>query len=138
MPGQNAGQLLVSTRFCCKYHVKEIIFRQFREPAHEAWRTLAVAENPVPGSEETAAMIKPAGEHLIKKGYTEYLPDHYAQPGYVSVAETAVSGSEDLLSLGAGTRSRTDGVVYQTTGTFEQYINHAADPAKIYTVLKRN
>ena len=137
IPGQSAGQFLVSTRFCCKYHAKEIHFVPFREPKHETWRKLAAAGQPVPDSGEAAEIKKAAADHLSGKGYREYLPDHYALPGYESIAEAAVTGSEDLLSLGVGTRSRTDGVVYQTTGTLERYLSCAADPEKLYTVLER-
>ena len=65
------------------------------------------------------------------------MPDRFALPGYASLAETAASGSEDMLSLGVGTRSRTDGVVYQTTGTLERYLSCCAEPEKLYTVLGR-
>ena len=135
LPGQTPEQFLVSTRFCCKFHAKEIHFRPFREPAHEAWRKLALASQPVPDKEQAAAIKAAAGEHLLKKGYEEYLPDRFALPGYRSAAEAAATGGEELLSLGVGTRSRTDGVVYQTTGTLERYLSCSAEPEKLYTVL---
>lgn len=137
LPGQTEAQCLVSTRFLCKYHAPEVILARFTAPGSAAWRALPVSREPVPDEAAARALTRSAREHLIQKGYEEYLPDHFALPGFASRYERALAGNEDLLAFGVGVRSRTDGVMYQTTSILPHYLADSGRPEKLYTVLGR-
>ena len=135
LPEQTEANFLVSARFCCKYHAPEIIFSRFTVPSGAAWQALPVSQSPMPALQEAQSIPHAAREHLLEKGYIEYLPDHFALPGFASRHELALSGKEDFLSFGPGTISRTDGIACQTTPVLSRYIACADQPEKLYTVI---
>lgn len=137
LPGQTQAQFGVSLRFAVKYNAPEILLSRFAQPTGEAWTKLPACGEALPEAEPLEAMLAYAREHLAQKGYREYLPLCFARPGFESRHLIGRESGEDYLSFGAGTLSRTDGIVYSTTDNLRAYMNAPDDPAAIYTVRQR-
>ena len=117
LPGMRDRDFLVSTRFCCKYHAPEIIFRRFLPVNHALWQSLG--QPPLPDEESAAAVTMRAREHLLEKGYQEYVPEHFALPGFIPIQALAEA---EQLGFGPGTQTITKSRQYRTTGILRKYL----------------
>ena len=131
IPGQDVRGFLTSLRFLQRYHTPEIALLPFLPPGTAAWEQGAGSRPPLPGEELKEEMRMEGRRFLQDRGFTEYLPGVFAQPGHECIHRKARAGGDDYLSFGPGTVSRCP-ETYQTTWDLETYIQHSTEPERIY------
>lgn len=137
IPGQTKNHFVTSLRFVVRYNTPEITITPMQQPTGSAWQEKQGQLPPVPSQKEVASMLEYAAKHLTEKGYHEYRPGRWAKPGFKNQDLLAREGTEDYLSFGPGTNSRTDGIFYHTTERLPRYLSASDDPEAIYTVYGR-
>ena len=134
IPGQDGTGFLTSLRFLQRYHTPEIALLPFLPPKTAVWEEGAKGRPPLPGEDQKEEMLREGRRFLLERGFTEYLPGLFAQPGHACLHRKARAGGEDYLSFGPGTISRCP-ETYQTTWDLETYIRHSTEPDRIYRVI---
>lgn len=130
LPSQTGSAFRLGVQMAVRFHTPEISLIPW-QPAGP------LAAQPRPDDLQTAQMLAYAAQHLTEKGYREYTPGVWCLPGHECRRTLALEAGSDFLSFGTGTRSRTDGVLYQTTPDLGTYLYHSDEPERLYTVLAR-
>lgn len=128
IPGQTASSFRLSLQTAVRFHSPEITLEPYQPAGSQA---------PLPDPAQAEPLLRYAAGHLTEKGYAEYRPGAWAKPGFACRHRLAKESGGDYLSFGLATRSRTDGVYYQTTSDLGTYLYHTGEPEQLYTVLAR-
>lgn len=104
----------------CGYGPEHISIYPFTAPYAEGML-------PCPSAAEQEDMVAFAASHLARSGYTRYSKYHFAQSGFVCRHFSDRYHGSDYIGLGLGAKSFIDGISYENTSDYRQYVEHSSE-----------
>lgn len=91
----------------------------------------------LPDEEGKSAMVQAAGEYLTARGFQEYLPGRWAQPGKECRYFMLERENSEVLGCGLGAVTVLDGIRSENTTDLGKYLRFSSQPDRIIVRAER-
>lgn len=126
IPGQTERSMVYTLRQVLAYGAGHVsLFPYEALPENGEYKQSAACR------EIRSSLWKAAGHFLAEQGFAQYLPGQFALPGQECRYRRFEAGGMECWGFGPGAVSCLDGMRSVNTGSLEEYIRYADDPAKL-------
>jgi oxygen-independent coproporphyrinogen-3 oxidase len=119
IPGQSAASLRQTLSTAIGYRADHFSFYRLE------------SETP----EKTDELMAFAGSWLGEKGFSQYLPGHFARPGHTCRYHQYMDEQMEYLGFGPGAESFLDGIHSRNTSSLSAYLQHSGEPELLITKM---